>query len=459
MLFTVSLVYASQTRLAEMGLQNWMIDDDANIWFSPAYINDYPNRVWIDIGLDYKYPAITFPQWGGVSLSLLGDLGIFFNRPYTGLTSMVGTTLGDISQVPTITSAQVTYAGPFSFYPGYSLATLAPANKIDVFYGFALGPLMKLGVSINYANSYVKNESALDTVTTGNSYGSMVHEQSTQEINIGAGVTLVQLGPIPQIDIIGYVRFPMVNNTYLEKAHSQVNNRDYTEDIKLTNAGSYNLGINSRLKLLFGDLACLVYGGWKMDNLPSIFTRKRDIGASATLEGDLKQDRLYSSNNINFGVALNYQIKEKVLLVCAAGINYSVAQDNETETDPMGIFTATANTKGEYKWSQTSYSIPINIGVEYQPWGLRAGFGVTYQLLTTETIDPDYNANGTKKDEIRTSSPWQATAPVSISLGLSNQIADGISFDLLICKFTSDLVYPFGTFIGFTTQMSLMYKF
>jgi len=458
MLFAVSFAHANPTRLVEMGLQNWMFDDDSNIWFSPAYINEYANMAWVDVGFDFAYPTLMFSQWGGVSLGTLGNLGVFFNRPYTGVSQMVGTTMGDIVGVPTMAGPAVGYAGPGSFF-GYPLNTLTPPNKVDFFYGLMIGPLLDLGVSVNYASAFIRDDCSLDSTASGDGYGSIAHEQSTQEINIKAAVTAKELGPIPALDIVGYVGIPTVNNSYAEISHNQVNNRYYTENISLTNAGSYNCGVDARLKLKPADIAFLVYGGWKMSYLPSINTRKRDTGATTALEGNLLQNRLYTANNINVGLAVNSQA-EKFLLVCAAGFNYSVLQNSENETDPNGLF---CTAKGEYLWSRTTCAIPVNIGLEYQPWGLRAGLAVSYELITNETIDPDYNTNGTLKDTRRTYSPWQLSAPVSISLGLYNQLAEGIELDILLFKLSTDLVYmmtyPYGLYPGYATQMSLTYKF
>ena len=49
-MLAIPMANATLTRLQALGVANWMTDDDANIWFSPTYINKYPKGVWLEMG-------------------------------------------------------------------------------------------------------------------------------------------------------------------------------------------------------------------------------------------------------------------------------------------------------------------------------------------------------------------------------------------------------------------------
>jgi hypothetical protein len=470
MLFAVSIASASMTRLAGMGLSTWMVDDDANIWFSPAYINDYPNKIWGDLGTGGA--GVSTNQWGGASLRLLwgwlGNAGLFYSRPYTGVNGVSTANVGidvatsDVAGIPggnnvaALALAQTGYAGNWPV-AGVSLATLAPANKIDFLYGFALGSLLKIGVGANLASNYTLYYDEYETAGLTTGKGSIKNERSTQELNLSGGITLCQLGPIPQLDIVGVFGLPMVTNSYREIAYSAVRVRNFMEDAKLTNAGAYNLNLMGRAKLNIFNLAFIVYGRWGFDNLPSTFIRTLDNGADSRLEANLTQNRLYTSNTIQGAIALNHKVSDKTLVVLSLGATYNTTQNNATETDPNLTFTTNA-AKGAYDWSRTTLSVPINIGIEHQlPWfGLvgRAGLAVTYAAQTTTIVDVNYYGNDTNMQEFTTITTTDVTTPIVATLGLGKQVTDTLSADLLVRQTANT-----GLLNSLTTQMTLTYQF
>jgi len=459
LLFAGSLAYASLSRINGMGLANWMLDDDANIWMSPAYINDYPNRVWGQFGNGGNGAAgeeLVGSQYGGASLNLLwglaGNVGLFAGRPYPGNIATIGANApgSDVTVIPANQGIVVGYAGTS---PGLSLQALVPTNNVDAFYGLGLGSLLKLGVrgSIAFANS--NYSSSRERTPKQNNDGTLTGVRTSYDINIGAGVTIGQLGPIPQMDVYGNVGLPLVTSTFSERALIAASDKYKTADMSLTNPGAFTLLAGARLKLTLWSLKFIVNGNYGYNNLVSLYTDKRDTG---TLNVNLTQDRANVSHIVNTGIALNQQIDAKTLLVLGAGVGYTVTNDNGLETDPINLAV-----KDEYKWSQTILSIPLNIGIEHQLplWGLigRAGARFTYTMTTTGVDNPTYDAAGTVVDQRISSTPVDAIASV-ITLGLGKQITDTLSADLVMRQCTAAQLSE-GLLGSLTTQMSLVYKF
>ncbi len=71
MLFISQYVGATQARLDGFGgLPSWAIgEDDSLIWYNPAYLSDYSNYLWAELGEVSAYGNV-YSSWGVLSTDL-----------------------------------------------------------------------------------------------------------------------------------------------------------------------------------------------------------------------------------------------------------------------------------------------------------------------------------------------------------------------------------------------------
>jgi len=457
MMCIVSASYATNARLAGMQVPNWMVDDDANIWFSPAYISDYTGRIWGEFG-DLN-AGVASNQWGGGSTKWLagwlGNTGIFFNRPYVNNAAIIGADLAasNLTAIPTAIGARS--VGSAAAFPatGVNMSAATPTNKIDLLYGFDIAKLIRLGIGVNFADA-VSNYSDVFATSAGAAAndGSITYNRGTYEANASAGLTISQLGPIPQLDIVGSYGMPIVNNYYLETAWVS-SSANKTEERSLANDGTYYLNLGARLKLMLWNLKFLVNGSWNIQNLSSVYKERTDSNADGTMEKDFLQNRKTTINTINAGIAFNNQVTDKTLVILGVGATIQTYEMNGTETDPMS-----PAVKIESTGSGMQFGIPVNLAVEHQLpwWGIvgRAGLAYTISVSQQSTGSPAFNAAGTLISTNDNVSQSDVTSALAASLGLSKQFTDTLSCDLVVRQNANT-----GLLNSLTTQMSIVYKF
>ena len=96
---------ASYTRIVGLGMNNWNVQDDFNIWLNPAWVPAYKDMVIAELGVNatvanaagtiYNTPNAG-TQWGGMiheTKEGIGTIGLFIRRPY-GLADATGNYAG-----------------------------------------------------------------------------------------------------------------------------------------------------------------------------------------------------------------------------------------------------------------------------------------------------------------------------------------------------------------------------
>lgn len=178
----VILQPSTNSRMDGLGVANWQVEDDFNIWMNPAQISNYKNNVYGELGL---YTACSQPsssiacpnqdgiqsgtQWGGMNMDVsYGTWGLYIGRPYSA---------------PLFNSAAANPLGVSGWGLGGPLylmnldlsgGTSPSNNRVDLFYG--LHSAQPLGFYLSYADQEQKN-------TTGG----VTTKDNSSEWNLGAG--------------------------------------------------------------------------------------------------------------------------------------------------------------------------------------------------------------------------------------------------------------------------------
>jgi|GEM_PF-3442172 len=465
--------HATFSRIAGMGLQSWMLSDDSNMWFNPVYVKDLGGRAWWEMGAGGQGATgyeLIINQWGGVSVgsNLFGAVGAFFARPYTGITGLAGTdapgVLGMNDDV--LSTADFVGINPLLGLTNrrniYNMSAVAPSNMVDIFLGLPL--YIPVAVQVNFAMGGGVNQYEYWTSPAkANNDGWQRAQRYSYELNFTAGAHLGKLIPVLPIEVFGTFGIPIIDNVYTENAWKSAVSKFYSENTVMTSQGAFNLSAGVRLPLKLAGLPVFVFGQYAINNLPVLLTSKRDNDADAALECDLRVERAITSHTINGGIAVNSKLG-KGLLVIAAGGNWTITGYTATETDPMEStpLVVWTNVWNRYNLTSTAISLPINIAYEHPLfWGLIGRAGVSYipSWTNSEVIDGNYSAADTKTSEVKVVAPAVATGAVAISLGLSKEITESLSFDFVVRQTGSAIPAYEGLLGMLITQATINWKF
>jgi hypothetical protein len=182
-----------------LGVANWQIEDDFNIWINPGQLSNYKNNVYGELGFYHASSqtdnisgltnSISSPnqdgiatgsQWGGMNMDVsYGEWGVYIGRPYTGAFNSSGQSIGasplglpsfNLSGPLGMMNQQATISGG-----AFGGSGTAPGNnRVDLFYG--LHSAQPMGLYLSYADQY--NKSTLTGVST---------KDEATEWNLGAG--------------------------------------------------------------------------------------------------------------------------------------------------------------------------------------------------------------------------------------------------------------------------------
>lgn len=470
-------VYASWSRLAGLGVDNWMIEDDANIWLNPAQVNNYPDEVWGELGRAAEsggWPAAggniaIANQWGGASAEIRlfpGVISLFVARPYTGRLANCGTEgpwsartsagADDLTKIPSAFGTTVSGA-PASV----NLQALTPENKIDLFYALGLGGA-KLGLWLNQAKDSDKDDYAFESKPTKNpNDGTMVNERKSGERNFTAGGILENLGPVDKVELAAGLGFPSVKNTYDEDWWSGApNDKYYTIDRELKTDGAFNLNITARgIFSLTKKTNLIGLARYRSNNYSNKCTIKEDSDADADLEVDGEIARDQKRHRLDAGVALNSKVIKKTLVIAAIPFNYIKTSYEGTEKDNLTGATAEEHTRKE-----SITSIPLNVAFEYEPFkSLAVRMGLSkpiYEKTKTEITDPDWVGGALNNLTTRTNL-FDPQTPTAVSLGAGVKVTDALTLDAVIQQ---DVIFT-GTYIisgipeSLAAQITVTYRF
>lgn len=473
MMFSATLAHATFSRLAGMGLQTWMLTDDSNMWLNPAYVKDQGGRAWWEMGnggTGAIGSELLGNQWGGLSVGnrLFGAIGIFFGRPYNGITNLAGTAAPAIPGFPGVADDALTCG---SFGPGsplgggavngaqaiYSMVPATPKNICDIFLGVPL--FIPLAVRYNLAaagslNSYIYSSSPAIL----NRDGFQRNEAYVYEHNFYAGAHLGQLIPILPIEVFGSFGIPIVNNSYSESSWNTANTKYYSESTNMSAPGAFNVSAGARLPLEMIGLPFFIYGQYTINNLPAVLTSVRKTISDTTPASNFTMERTINKQTVAAGISTTIKFGEG-LFVAAVGGNYIVTAYNAKDSDVTGLKTAVYDS---YTYTGTVISLPISIAFEYPLfWGFVGRAGVTYTPTwsSADVNDLDYDASKAVTTTKQVTTPTLSATSVAVSVGLSKNITDALSFDWVLRQTGSTAPAYEGLLGMLATQMSVNWMF
>jgi hypothetical protein len=430
-----SISEATYTRLCGLGLSGnnnsyvWMVNDDYNIWLNPAYVSDYSNSVWLELGT-----GPTTNQWGGLSfradLGLNTTFGVFFAKPYTGF---LGANIGenaagsDVTAIPTTITSGIT---------GGSTLTLTPLaisrEKIAILMGLKIADQFKLGFSLDMASNSSKEEYTYTSTITANGDGSSKLERSVSDINLGAGVLFSNLGLLSSLSVSGKVGIPSLSSKYNEAAYLAATPLLFTSDyreLKLDSA--INMSGTARAVVDFSkSLSILADFNYNSNPGSNKYTINLDPDADGVLESDVVQTRLQTRTRINGGFAVNAKLNDSALLIAGVGL-HTTKEDNKASTTNN----LTTLMIEQYNYEMYETYLPIIAAFEYKlskVFTVRAGASKNI-IETTGTTYTDPNlAAGLVTNTAKTDSSSEAAFLTSYSFGLSITPMDNLTIDAVI---------------------------
>ncbi|MBI3810854.1 MAG: hypothetical protein HY283_01415 [Nitrospirae bacterium] len=342
------------SRMAGMGVANWQIEDDFNIFINPAQLSNYKNNVYGELGtytaanpsigggagLGPNQDGIGFgSQWGGMNMDVsYGGWGVYLGRPYAGPLNAAATAIGGL--------------------PGVAPLTAPLDNRFDLFYATHGMPL---GFYLSYASR------AADVKTAG-----VKTTNDASEINLGVG-GLVMNNMLDVALNLGMPSFETNNGTTKVQTDGAIN-------VALLGRLHTGLGGNAKLlttgQILLGDASLKATGGTKVG---------------------------LTSNTIRVDTAVNSMPNPNTLLVAGVGI---ASTSTEAKPKPAGSKTTTSN-----------LTIPVNVAVEHQTFKVvKTRIGLSSALYNTtdcKNVDPTCTTAGASK----VTKVADGTATVSMGFG------------------------------------------
>ncbi|HEY5594504.1 MAG TPA: hypothetical protein VIL61_05020 [Nitrospiria bacterium] len=326
------------SRMVGLGVQNWQIEDDFNIFINPAQLSNYKNNVYGELGAyTASNPAIgggagsanpggigTGSQWGGMNMDVsYGGWGVYLGRPYAGPLNAAST--GAAAFVATPLTAPVN-------------------NRFDLFYATHGMPL---GFYLSYASRATETKAGAAKVT-----------DEASEINLGVGGLIMN----NMLDVALNLGMPsMEDNDGTTKVQG-----DAGINIALLGRLHTGMGGNAKLlttlQILMGDASLKATGGAKLEQtantirLDTALNSKPNpstllvagIGiASTSTEGKLKPGGAKSTTS-NLTIPVNVAVEHQTFKPVKTRIGLSSAIYNTTECKDSGgiaVCSAAANTK------------------------------------------------------------------------------------------------------------------
>jgi hypothetical protein len=142
----IEKVVLTNSRIDALGLQNWHVEDDFNIWINPAQISRYKNAIYGEFGVDTCTACGDGATSTGVNDRAVGPFGGFHGEMLGGTTGVwLGRPYAGLLADPDFTALS---AGP--------AAALPTANRFDLFYAPGGG---MWGITLGYASQSEDSDS------------------------------------------------------------------------------------------------------------------------------------------------------------------------------------------------------------------------------------------------------------------------------------------------------------
>lgn len=428
LLFISRYAGATQARLGGLGnLPSWAIgEDDSLVWYNPAYMSNYSNYLWAELGEANAFGNID-SSWGGASYGFKDNsrtLGLFLAKPYTG----------DLDQTT-----------GFGGNTAYTL--LEPKTKIDLFYGLNSDSFPKTGFRINYASDHSYSYDRSDRYDEFNE-----SKRHADEFNLFVGTQLQELGPFNKFDI----------NLNIGKPKSMARNKTETistpiesGDTEFATKNGYYLGVSSRGIMVVSEktnLIAAVVADFRNISYKYFYTSNQ---YSTVYENDLWEGK-WRKESYLLGAALNSKLNEKTLMILALSYDRSESKDLFDETEDT-----ISHDLNQNKETVIQNNIPLNIGLEMNIWQWLTGrIGIKHDLLLyNENIITETNKTDDTIYKSKTASDDSGNATVSFGIGIN--IKETVKMDFVIRKnlFFNSTYIVSGVVSSLASEVSLLYIF
>lgn len=421
MSFVISPVFATFSRIAGLGVNNWMIEEDDNlIWLNPARIGNYAGNVWCEwpgaapgiAGAPRVNNIVLNNAWGGISkeLDIIDNLtaSLFVGRGYTGaLTSIGGLGFNAGNNDPAFSDAAGIGTTALLFT---NLFALAPVGKYDVLLSYS-ADIADIGAALTYA-SFSQNDKNLP-LNSGAATGPIpagtledTEELKSSDMGIAIGARKNDIGPISSLDVV--VSMNMLNAENTEDRNQYVAVGAVTTardsiDNKFELDNGMNLNIAARAVIEKDDVKKILFLNYLSQDVSNRFTTQIDANLDGTLVNPVDTDRIQTreekNTTLSIGAAMNKNISEKTLLICALSYNQTktivnAEEENKNVANIIGVYEA-------YNWEQIRTTLPLNLAVEHViSKAVTTRLGIAKNIMNKRTVtidDPDYilNAAGT----------------------------------------------------------------
>ena len=392
---------STNARMDGMGVANWEIEDDFNIFINPAQLGNYKNNVYGELGNFIKGSGgtsslntpdqnniTTGSQWGGMNMDVsYGGWGVYLGRPY---------------------------AGPLNLM---NAGTAPTNNRFDLFYGLHGTPI---GLYLSYADQSENTKA-----------GGTTFKDQAQEINLGAG-GIFGGGMLEGALDIALPSGKCSDNAGGSVACSAGGANTFKSDagpsLALLLRHHAGMGGNSKLLTTF--------------QAQMIDSSTKDSSSSAKLEGGTTVVRL--------DTALNSKPNPDTLLVAGIGI---ASSGTEVKCKP-----------GCGKVTQDNLSIPVNVAIEHQTFkAVKTRVGLAKPLYNSNNCKDTIGVgacNGSVlagAQKVNTVSDGAAT----VSAGLGWAVANNLELDAVI---NQDILFT-GTYAisgvaeTLSSKLSATYRF
>lgn len=411
--FAVSPAFATFTRIAGLGVNNWMVAEDDNlIWLNPARVLDYSNILWIDwtggtpaaVILAQNSTAIA-TGWGGIShsLGLFNVTGaVFLGRGYGGAVGQAGNNDPAASDIAT--------AIPGATHTGVNMAAIAPIGKYDVLLARPF-PFGDIGISVSRASDMTEDSN--DASATGGpallgpvAAGTQISEEAfkSSDMGIAIGARKKDIGPLASLDAVLTLNFIKIENTddlnqYVVTTAPATAERDLTDN-KFENDNGLNMNLMLRGIIEKKKKKKIVYFNYMKQDVSNQLTLKTDANQDGDITDAGDTDVISKREQINsgmiIGAAINKDLSKKTMFILA--LNYASTKNTvnietlnkNNNAGPIGKFE-------EYNMETKNTTIPVNLALEHIISKIvtsRIGLAKNIVNKTTiETDDPDYVLN------------------------------------------------------------------
>jgi opacity protein-like surface antigen len=213
----------TNARIDALGLQNWHVEDDFNIWINPAQISRYKNAIYGEFGVDTCTACgdgatstgiddRAVGPFGGLHGEMFGGtVGLWLGRPYSGL-------LAD----PDFAGINAASLGAGD--GGLPAGALPTGNRFDVFYA----PSETLGIMVGYASQSEEGEDG---------------DLDFNEYTLGVGANLMN----GALEVAGTVALADAEHNDTTTAAADTDGKEDAMGVTLLARSHRNVGENNRL--------------------------------------------------------------------------------------------------------------------------------------------------------------------------------------------------------------------